>query len=499
MNGQLSEGRVPEILRELYVHRRTGYLYFERPENHSLVIFRRGCIIGGSTDAMGRRLGEVMVCDGLLSEDEMARVTAAAVRMRRPFGAVLEDLGLLDRGRFEDVLALYVREILLDVFSWENGAFRFEEREVADEARDDVTLKLSTGEIILEAVRLVNSRDAIRHLLGDLDRILVVSTDPLLSFQRITLSPTDGYLLSRIDGSLTARQTIEIAPIPAPDIERSLLGLLCTGMVEMVARPDPVQPAPRRGEEKEAPGKGRVRDAAMAGAEEVRQRVLDAFARRKTRNHFEALGVPVTASAAEVRAAYVRLAHVFHPDAQHDPALADLRDQLEQVFARVNEAYDALSHPDRRASYESYLARQHAPEPVAPAPPPEPAKPAELPEQALADAEQLFGEGRYWEVIGLIQGVLRQAQGQTRQRLRLLRGRAYLRCPDRRKEAIEELAAAVAADPSDAQAHYLLGTAYRDEGLKKRALGHFRKALELRPHYKEAQSEIATLEPAPDK
>jgi tetratricopeptide (TPR) repeat protein len=115
-------------------------------------------------------------------------------------------------------------------------------------------------------------------------------------------------------------------------------------------------------------------------------------------------------------------------------------------------------------------------------------------DQALIDAERLFAERRYWEMIGLIQGVLPVARGRTRLRLRVLRGRAWLLYADHRKDAIEEFEAVVAEDPDDARVHFLLGGAYRDQGLTKRAIGHFRKALELRPQFKEAQAELLKLD-----
>jgi molecular chaperone DnaJ len=55
------------------------------------------------------------------------------------------------------------------------------------------------------------------------------------------------------------------------------------------------------------------------------------------------LGVPRDATEAQVREAYFRLAKRFHPDVHHDPALSDLREQLEQIFGRLNEAYEELS------------------------------------------------------------------------------------------------------------------------------------------------------------
>lgn len=118
------------------------------------------------------------------------------------------------------------------------------------------------------------------------------------------------------------------------------------------------------------------------------------------------------------------------------------------------------------------------------------------PEDALSDAEHLFAEGKHWEVIALTQDLLAQARGHTRQRIRLLRGQAYLRHPDHRRQAIQELEALLAEGPPDAQAHYLLGIAYRDEGLKRRAIGHLRRSLELKPHDKLAERALGDLDVA---
>jgi curved DNA-binding protein CbpA len=485
VEGILSEGRIAETLRELYVHRRSGFLHFHRQQDHRTLVLRRGCIIDGTMNAPGAELGDLMVCDGLLTAEGLNRAMAAVVSTQQPFGVVLQELGLIDSRRLEDALALYVREILLGVFSWDGGTFRFEEVELEVPEGGPVP-SVSTGEIIFDAVRLMSSGSAIRQMLGDLVRVLVTSPDPLLRFQRIPLTPTDSYVLSRIDGTMTAREIVDSASLPAAEVERSLLGLLCTGMLEFV--PPPVARPP-------------------AGAEELRSKVLETFARLKTSSHFELLGVPVTASPTEVEASYMRLARLYHPDAQHNPALADLHDHLEKIFTRLNAAHDALSHPDRRATYEEFLRRQQGPT-AAPAsdenpratpnPDPPPEAP-QSPEQALSDAEHLFAEGKYWEMIGLTQGVLAQARGHTRQRIRLLRGQVYLRYPDHRKQAIQELEALLAEGPADAQAHYLLGIAYRDEGLKKRALGHLRRSLELKPHDKQAERALVKLETAADK
>jgi curved DNA-binding protein CbpA len=61
-------------------------------------------------------------------------------------------------------------------------------------------------------------------------------------------------------------------------------------------------------------------------------------------NYYALLGVPPTASSAEIKRAYRRLARQYHPDL-HAQA------QDEQI-KRVNEAYEILSDAEKRTTYD---------------------------------------------------------------------------------------------------------------------------------------------------
>jgi len=370
LKGTLAEGVLPGILRELYVGRKTGVLRFEQATGRRTVRFVKGSIVHATSERPDERLGEVLVRLGRLVQADLDRATEVVVRDRKRLGAVLTDMGLFDRDRLEDALALHVKEILLRIFeSSSEGSYEFEpaESEVAPEG--EFTLKLSTGEIILDAVRRVQDPDVIRYALGDIDRILALSSDPLLRFQRIALSPTDGYILSRIDGTLSAREVIQLIPVSAEDVQRSLFGLLCTGVVEQTAdppkaprkagpartRPAP-PPEPTRAPPPapaSAPGAG---PEASSDASARRKEIARAYETLRSQTHFEVLGVERSATDAQVKEAYFRLAKRFHPDTHHDPNMADLRDKLETVFIRLGEAYEVLRNPRSRGAYESELA-----------------------------------------------------------------------------------------------------------------------------------------------
>lgn len=69
----------------------------------------------------------------------------------------------------------------------------------------------------------------------------------------------------------------------------------------------------------------------------------------KFRDYYEVLGVPRSAPAAEIKRVYRQLARKHHPDLQ--PAAE--RPRAAERFKEINEAYEVLSDPDKRAKYDA--------------------------------------------------------------------------------------------------------------------------------------------------
>ena len=67
------------------------------------------------------------------------------------------------------------------------------------------------------------------------------------------------------------------------------------------------------------------------------------------RDYYTILGVPKTADEGEIKRAFRKLAQQWHPDVNRDPG-ADER------FKEINEAYQILSDPQRRQSYDMFGA-----------------------------------------------------------------------------------------------------------------------------------------------
>lgn len=70
-----------------------------------------------------------------------------------------------------------------------------------------------------------------------------------------------------------------------------------------------------------------------------------------SKNYYDILGVQKTASQDEIKKAYRKLAQKYHPDVSQAA-------NAEAMMKSVNEAYEVLGNPDKRAQYDRFGTSQ---------------------------------------------------------------------------------------------------------------------------------------------
>src|SRR5271155_4946592 len=64
------------------------------------------------------------------------------------------------------------------------------------------------------------------------------------------------------------------------------------------------------------------------------------------KDYYQILGVPRTASDADIKKSFRKLAREFHPDVAKD------KKKAEEKFKEINEAYEVLGDPAKRKKYD---------------------------------------------------------------------------------------------------------------------------------------------------
>lgn len=165
-----------------------------------------------------------------------------------------------------------------------------------------------------------------------------------------SLTPAEGFLLSRIDGHTPWNALRQIGGIAPDEVDRYLERWVKDGIVLLggreLARGEPVAD--------EAPAAAvdsSEIDAALDLSVELQERIL-AFEGSLDRSYHELLGVNRKATTKDIKLAYFRLSKEYHPDRYFRREIGTYAQRLDRIFKHVCEAYELLSDPTTRAEIE---------------------------------------------------------------------------------------------------------------------------------------------------
>jgi curved DNA-binding protein CbpA len=169
----------------------------------------------------------------------------------------------------------------------------------------------------------------------------------------LSLTPADGYLLSRIDGHTPWNVLRAIGGLSADDVDRRLEAWLEAGVIEVegASSPPPKPEAPAAG------GLDLQVDPTLDLDDAVQREVI-AFASQLDRPYHEILGVARDADERAIKKAYFALSKRFHPDRYFRRNLGPFGPVLERCFRRLLEAYELLSDPITRQEVERDLTER---------------------------------------------------------------------------------------------------------------------------------------------
>jgi curved DNA-binding protein CbpA len=203
--------------------------------------------------------------------------------------------------------------------------------------------------------------------------------------RKLPLTPAEGYLLSRVDGSTSTADLCALTGQSRQDVDKALARLVQLGAVMMdaaearsVAVTEGSAVAAKALDELEQPAmesyvvpqEGDGKSPALYDPSELdedvdvppdkRRKVLDVYYRLDELSHYAVLGVEPTADKKAIKSAYYQAAAEYHPDKYFRKNMGSYKAKLEAIFSRVTVAHDTLLGKEARAEYDAYLRTQLA-------------------------------------------------------------------------------------------------------------------------------------------
>jgi hypothetical protein len=145
--GRLEDLALPDIFQIISLSKKTGTLIVRSRKGTGVVVFKDGQVIQAASDSIRDSLGNMLVSQGILSEDALSRALDIQKKETdKPLGMILTEMGALDPQVLESAVRKQIEEIIYDLLVWEEGFFNFELGDISTKDK----IEINTQEFLLK-------------------------------------------------------------------------------------------------------------------------------------------------------------------------------------------------------------------------------------------------------------------------------------------------------------------------------------------------------------
>ena len=177
LTGSLKTMSLPDLLQWAGSGRKTGTLSLKSGPLHKRIYFQNGAIIGSSSNDTREYLGQFMLSEGIITEQQLKDAFDLQARTKVMLGRILVKKGLVSEPKVSEILRLKAEETIYSLFLWADSDFVFLENELPP--GDQVLISIRVEDVLMEGLRRYDTSKKIRQLLPHNGVILRKTTTPL--------------------------------------------------------------------------------------------------------------------------------------------------------------------------------------------------------------------------------------------------------------------------------------------------------------------------------
>lgn len=503
MKGTLTEQPLTELIREISTKNLSGTLRLEHERVQTAIYFDNGELIYAASNLRTLRLREYLNKTGIVSDKDRARFQNNLSDLA--LAAALTSSGTLRQKDVDTLLTSLVSDVLRVALLWTEGTWDFNDRARLD---DPVRVQVDTPALLREAAQRMPLSFVSKRFRNPAEIISPASEVSLTS----NFLPTEGFMLSRVDQPTRLEDLVALSGLPELDAYRLIYGLALSGLVHRehwhnAFRADQAKPKAKEKTSARVATAPPPSDAEQAGSRwgsvKDEEENLEKFLLRLSQatNYYEVIEIPTTAATNEIKEAYYALARRYHPDRFHLQFGTPLHAKLSSAFARITQAYETLTDPAARSTYDQKLERSRQRAAAAPHTGKADSGSDDVqiktggPDSAEHNFREGLGalkEGRNKAAVTYLAAAARLEPQEAR--YRAYYGSALAASEETRRLAENEILAAVKLAPANANFRTMLAELYFDLKFPKRAQTEVERALAIDPNNASARALLRKLE-----
>ncbi|UCG61810.1 MAG: DUF4388 domain-containing protein [Candidatus Zixiibacteriota bacterium] len=231
LQGNIEKFTLPEIFQLIASSRKSGTLGIQRDDSIIMVYFKEGEIIYGYGPRQTFHLGQLLKEKKIITEEQLeqaVRIQARTENSKR-LGEIMTSRGFIDRADLEAVIQKQVEELLYSLLSWQTGSFKFYENQFPTD--EEITVRLSVENVILEGLRRIDEMNLVKENLPDMAEVYTISAAQGGRTRDVSLQAKEWNIMALVDGHRSIGEICKASPIDRHETLKKLAQLKLAGLI----------------------------------------------------------------------------------------------------------------------------------------------------------------------------------------------------------------------------------------------------------------------------
>jgi len=238
IEGPLKELGIHDVFQLLDVSRKTGGLRITSKirQNQGTAYFDGGAVVYAEIQSNPHRLGDMLARTGKVSEADLSRARDLQQRGDgRRLGEILVEMGAITERELERQVRQQIEQVVFEMMSWQEGYFSFIEGPLPVFASDGA-VRLPTEALLMEGARRIDEWSRIESKIPNLDVVPALPPTEQSSEGLLDLLPSEWEVLAAIDGERSIRGIAGLLGRTEFDVAKIVFGLSTAGIVMLSER-----------------------------------------------------------------------------------------------------------------------------------------------------------------------------------------------------------------------------------------------------------------------